>query len=799
MKNLLVSIRLAIAILMLTQSTAHSQTAVAPLSRVTQSFDADWRFLQNDAPGAQNPTFDDANWRRLNVPHDWSIEGPFDQNAPTRGAGGFLPAGVGWYRKAFSLPENAHNRRTFIEFDGVMANSDVWINGVHLGKRPFGYASFRYEMTPHLRFGAGAQNLLAVRADNAGQPASRWYAGAGIYRHVRLISTQPTHLEQWSTFVTTPQVARENATVNVKNTVVNSSEVPQNVALQVVLLDASGKAVQTATSKVQAVAAGKSVDFSQNLVVFNPQIWDVSSPQMYRAVTRVRVGNRVLDEENTPFGIRHFEFVPATGFWLNGKNLKLKGVCLHHDAGALGAAVPLRAWQRRLEILKGLGVNAIRTAHNPMAPEFLDLCDRMGFLVMNEMFDMWTLPKNPFDYHLAFPTWANIDVRDIVKRDRNHPSVILYSAGNEIRDTPNAERAKATLSSLVKTFHEFDPTRPVTQALFRPNVSRDYDNGLADILDVVGQNYREAEILAAYKQKPTRKIVGTENGHDRAVWLALRDNAPYAGQFLWAGIDYLGESRQWPQISDNFGLLFRTGAIRPMGYQRASWWSENPMVFMTRRAAPTVLTPTDPGYGTAATERRPQVLYPDWTPQNTAPHNENVEVYSNCEQVELFLNDKSLGAKPKPKDDSSRNWQVPFEAGILRAIASNGGKVVANHELRTAGAPAKIALSADKSRLAPSFEDVSYITARVTDQNGVMIPGASDLVTFSVSGPGFIAAVDNSDNSSHEPFQGNQRRAYQGECFALIKANAPGAPIVVSASAPGLASSAVVIQAVASP
>ena len=332
-------------------------------------------------------------------------------------------------------------------------------------------------------------------------------------------------------------------------------------------------------------------------------------------------------------------------------------------------------------------MNAIRTAHNPPAPEFLDLCDRMGFLVMDEMFDCWTVAKNPYDYHLYFNEWSKMDERDTILRDRNHPSIILYSVGNEIHDTPKAELAKGILEGLVAVAHEADPTRPVTQALFRPNVSHDYDDGLADLLDVIGQNYRENEILAAHAQNPSRKIIGTENQHSRAAWLALRDNPPYAGQFLWSGIDYLGESRRWPVVAAGSGLLDRTGAPKPMAFERQSWWSDKPMVFITRRVAPNALRPTDPGYEPAAQDvlRRPQVLFADWTPKNLQPHEETVEVYSNCKEVELFLNGKSLGVKPLNADASPRMWKVAFAPGTLKAVARNNGKVVATDELRTAG------------------------------------------------------------------------------------------------------------------
>ncbi len=769
--------------------------------RQTASFDADWRFLKSDVPGAEKPAFTDATWRRLNVPHDWSIEGPIDQTNKTGGAGAFLPGGVGFYRKSFTLPTSSQRKRVFIEFDGVMANSDVWINGVHLGKRPFGYVSFRYEMTPHLKFGNAAPNVLAVRTDNLGQPASRWYTGAGIYRHVRLITTGPVHLEKWATFVTTPSVAANRATVRVQSSVVNQSAAPRSVALQVTLLDSAGKTVGSGQTAAQMVAAGQSVRFERDVLVDNPRLWSIENPSLYRVVARVRAGNTTLDDEIVTTGIREARFEAATGFWLNGRNLKIKGVCLHHDAGALGAAVPLRAWERRLQTLKQIGVNGIRTAHNPMSPEFLDLCDRMGFVVMNELFDQWTGAKNPFDYHLNFKEWANIDVRDTVLRDRNHPSVIIYSAGNEIRDTPQVELAKGILTSLVATFHEFDSTRPVTQALFRPNVSHDYENGLADILDVVGQNYRENEILAAHAQKPTRKIIGTENGHDRRIWLALRDNPQYAGQFLWAGIDYLGEARTWPNIASQFGLLDRTGAKRPLAFERQSWWSDQPMVYMTRRTARSRVTATDPGYeATAAAVQRPvPPLVSDWTPPSLEAHEENVEVYSNVQSVELFLNGKSLGAKLRPADDSPRNWQVPFEPGVLRAVATSGSQVVATHELRTAGKATRIALATDRARLSPDFDDVAYVSASVVDANGVFISSASDLISFQISGPGTVVAVDNGDNATNEPFQAMQRRAYLGSCIAVLKANAPKGRITFTASAPGLQTASISIEAAQNP
>jgi beta-galactosidase len=750
----------------------------------TQSFDGGWRFLKADANAAETPRFDDSAWRAVTLPHDWAIEGPFDEKASTGQGGAWLPAGVGWYRKHFTMPANAARRRVFIDFGGVMANSEVWINGFHLGKRPYGYVSFRYELTGHLNFGA-QDNVIAVRADNSQQPASRWYAGAGIYRHVRLVTADPVHLEHWSTFVTTPKTS----VVHVAASVENQSDAAHTVALEIALIAPNGSTVATQTTAAQPVPSGKQSDFEQDLAVASPELWDLDHPALYRAAVRVRENRNTLDEESVPFGIREYHFDPATGFWLNGRNFKIKGVCLHSDGGGLGVAVPLAAWERRLNTLRTLGVNAIRLAHNPPDPEVLDLADRMGFLVMDEMFDCWTVAKNPYDYHLYFREWSAIDTRDTVMRDRNHPSIILYSAGNEIHDTPKAELAKEILSGLVSVFHANDPTRPVTQALFRPNVSHDYEDGLADLLDVVGQNYRENEILAAHEQKPTRKIIGTENQMGRNVWLALRDNAPYAGQFLWAGIDYLGEAGRWPSIASSQGLLDHTGGVKPMALERQSWWSDKQVVHIVRRVAPERRAETDPGYE-GAQRRQTQTLFNDWTPASLAPHEENVEVYSNCGEVELSLNGKSLGAKTLPADAAPRVWRVAFEPGSIAAACKSGPR----QELRTAGKAAKITLSVDRPKLRNDWEDVAYITASVTDDHGVTVPQSEAEVAFHLTGPGAIAAVDSADNTSHEPFQSSARRVYDGWCVAVVRATGAG-KIAVQATAPGLASGAVTIEA----
>jgi beta-galactosidase len=643
-----------------------------------------------------------------------------------------------------------------------------------------------------LSFGSGTNNVLTVCADTSAQPASRWYAGAGVYRHVRLVVTDPMHLAANGVFVSTPRISAAEAMVRIETAITNETATPREISVQTSLLAPDGTPVGFLESS-QTIEAGAAATLDQQIAFPNPQLWNLDDPKLYRAVSKLRAEGQIADEQTTTFGIRDAHFEADTGFWLNGRNLKLKGVCLHADGGAFGAAVPLSIWEARLKTLKTLGVNAIRTAHNPPAPEFLDLCDRLGLLVMDEFFDCWAVAKKAEDYHLYFHDWSQRDERAMILRDRNHPSIILYSVGNEIHDTPQAAKAKRILSGLIAVAHAADPTRPVTQALFRPNASHDYEDGLADLLDVVGQNYRETELLAAHEQKPSRKILGTENTQVRQPWVAMRDHAAYAGQFLWTGIDYLGESGGWPLVGHGSGLLDRTGAIRPLARERESWWSEAPMVALARRVSPNEAMPDDPGYG--AEERHTQVLFADWTPQDLKPHTENVEVYSNCKQVELFLNGKSLGKKEINADASPRNWQVPFAPGVLKAVArKEGGRAAATNELRTAGKPAHIVLTCNTKTLAPAWDDVAIVRTAIVDSRGVTIPRAGDLITFKISGPGIIAAVDNADNASHEPFHANSHHAFQGECVAFVKANAAAGKLTLTATAAGLQAGSLVIR-----
>jgi beta-galactosidase len=752
----------------------------ANAQRTVIAFDNDWKFIKEDIKNAEKEKFDDASWKKLNLPHDWSVEGKYDRANTSGRGGGFVETGIGWYRKNFIVNEATPQSKVFIEFDGVMMNSDVYINGHHLGKRPYGYISFQYELTPYLHLEKNAVNVIAVRADNSLQPASRWYTGSGIYRHVRLSVTNAIHVAHWGTFITTPVVSKEKATVQIQTTIANQTTATESISVQTKIISSENKEVATVAG-TQKLASSSSQTITQNAVVVNPNVWSVDKPQLYTAVTKIFKGKILLDEFKTTFGIRSIKFDAATGFWLNNENIKLKGVCLHHDGGAVGAAVPLAVWKKRLTMLKEVGVNAIRTSHNPQSPEFLDVCDQMGFLVMAETFDTWNAKKSSADngYNKYFNDWWEKDSHDMVVRDRNHPSIVIYSVGNEIHDNLNDTSGFRKYKMQQDLVHSLDTTRPVTMALFRPALSHVYENGLAAMMDVVGQNYRENELIAAHEKNPSWKVIGTENTHVISQWLALRDKPYMNGQFLWTGFDYLGEN-DWPAIANGQGLFDRANGKRNVAYQRESWWSNKPMVYTMRKEG-------NAGAGDWIN---------DWTPTDIDTYDEaRIQVFSNCDEVELFLNGKSHGVKPRTPDNASpRTWQITFEKGTLKTVAKNNGVVVATEELHTAGVPAKIILTADKETVADNWDDVTYVTATVVDENNIPCLAADNQLEFSVTGAGVLAATDNGDLTSTESFLSSKRFVYKGRCIAIIKANAAG-EIKVTASSEKLKSATIVLKA----
>ncbi|TDD95718.1 glycoside hydrolase family 2 TIM barrel-domain containing protein [Flavobacterium cellulosilyticum] len=748
-------------------------------ARNTTNFDSDWQFSKGDVLGAEKPQFNAKQWTKLNVPHDWSIEGPYDRDNTSGRGGGYLPTGIGWYRKTFEINKEDAKKRTSIEFDGIMANSDVWINGTHLGKRPYGYISFSYDLTPYLNF--DKPNVIAVRADNSTQPASRWYTGAGIYRHVRLVSVNPTHFTHWGTFITTPVATATRGVVNLKVEIENKG-IAGDYNVQIDIIDKAGKIVKTVESQ-KNIAANATGLITQDIEIANPKLWNIDQPNLYTATTKLYSGKTLIDNQTISFGIKKSEFIAETGYWLNGKNIKLFGVCLHHDGGAVGAAVPLGVWKERFKKLKEVGVNAIRTSHNPVSPEFLDLCDQMGFVVMNETFDTWTAAKHNGEkgYNLYFKEWWEQDTKDMILRDRNHPSIVIYSIGNEIHDDLSYPEGYKTYKMQEDVVKKYDNTRPVTMALFRPANSKVYLSGFADHMDVVGQNYRENELIAAHEAHPNWKVIGTENTHVISQWLALRDKPYMAGQFLWTGYDYLGEA-DWPETTNNQGLFDRAGNWKQQGLQRDSWWSTEAVVHIVRKS-------DNAGAGSWVA---------DWTPTDFDTYdNAKVQVYSNCDEVELFLNEKSLGSMKKPENDSPREWNVTFAEGTIKAIGKNNGKVVAQEAFTSAGEPAKIIITKSNPTLSNNWDDVSFITATVVDEKGIPCVNADNLIKFTISDSGKIIGVDNGNVMSHESYQSPERHAYNGKAIAIIKASQNGGKIEIKATAEGLESGAITVDIVA--
>src|SRR6266540_102554 len=666
--------------------------------RKTEKFDSRWRFHLGDTPGAQDVAFDDAAWRSLDLPHDWSIEGEFSEQNPAGVAGGALPGGVGWYRKSFVVPRSDSGKLVFVEFDGVYRNSEVWINGQYLGKRPYGYSSFQYELTPHLRY--GARNVIAVRVDNSQQPNSRWYSGSGIYRHVRLVTTDPVHVDQWGTYIATPAVSPESSRVTIRTTIRNERHADQAVALRTTVYDSAGKEV--ASVSTAARIPGDSVtEIAQDLRVPRPILWSLERPYVYRAIARVTCGNRPCDTYSTPFGVRSFAFRADSGFFLNGRHIKIRGICLHHDLGALGAAVNTRAIERQLEIMKAMGANALRTSHNPPAPELLDLTDRMGFIVLDEAFDMWKKEKTKFDYHLDWDAWHVRDLTDMVVRDRNHPSVFLWSIGNEVMEqwTDGDSTAAPIARELAGIVHGLDPTRPVTQAANNGSPKNPVFH--AGALDLLGHNYHHEDWADFPTQYPGGKFIITEamsalnsrgvytqpsdsvavyytpyekdkgaqppvtgrlSSYDnsRAFWGSLHEESlrlferyPFlSGMFIWQGIDYLGEPTpyEWPARSSYFGVVDLAGFPKDPFYLYQSVWTDRPMLHL--------------------------LPHWNWTPGDSV----DVWAYTNADEVELFLNGASLGVKRKPETVSHLMWRVAYAPGTLRGVARTAGRVMATAE-----------------------------------------------------------------------------------------------------------------------
>ena len=780
--------------------------------RRTENFCKSWKFNLGDIPNGQAPGLDDSRWRVLDLPHDWSIEGEFSKEHPATPGGGALPGGIGWYRKSFATPESDKGKLVFVEFDGVYRNSEVWVNGQYLGKRPYGYSSFNYELTPFLKYGKG-ENVLAVKVDNSQQPNSRWYSGSGIYRNVWLVTTEKVCADHWGTFVTTPEVTKQSAKVSVLTKVRNASGQDQPVTLKTVVLDRDGKEISAVTS--QTVAPKDAVcEIVQDLTVKNPVLWSLDDPRLYKAVTTIECGNRVCDDYGTIFGIRTFVFDSDRGFLLNGRQMKIRGVCDHHDLGCLGAAVNTRAIERQLEILKAMGCNGIRTSHNPPAPELLDLCDKMGFIVMDEAFDMWKKKKTDYDYSLDWDKWHRRDLEDMILRDRNHPSVFIWSIGNEIveqwdrQDSSGAVIAKE-LAGVIKTL---DATRPITSNCNDPNPLNPLIRSGA--LDLIGYSYSQSSFPMFPKTYPGKKFIGSEttsalatrgsydmpsdsirrwplrwdlpftNGNadfscssydncsapwgstHEETWKIIKKYDFLSGMYIWTGFDYLGEPTpySWPARSSYFGIVDLAGFPKDAYYMYQSEWTDKPVLH----------------------------VFPhwNWNKGDTV----DVWAYTNCEEVELFLNGQSLGTKKKAADDLHIMWRLSFEPGTLKAIGRTGGKEILIREIKTAGAPVKIVLEADRNVIAADSKDLSFVSVKVLDEQGTLVPHADNLIHFGLSGEGRIVGVDNGLQTSHESFKANDRKAFNGLCLVVIQSTEKAGRITLNATSDRLKGSSIIID-----
>ena len=822
-------------------------TAVLAASPVRErlSFDSDWRFIKGDPAGISNelsyanikpwvtangnqfvrdgtnvscpsgdlgadvgyiqPDWNDATWHSITLPQDWGIAGPFDIHSP--GETAKLPwSGIGWYRKHFGIPASDAGRKIYLDVDGAMSYANVWLNGHYVGGWPYGYASWEVDLTPYLKFGGA--NVLAIRLDNP-KSSSRWYPGGGIYRNVWLSKTAPVHVGHWGTYVTTPVVNGTNATVKIQVTADNDADADAAVSVKNEIFELEADCDKDdsvgATTNDLKISAHNSGTFETEINVEHPELWTLEHPQRYVVVTSVIQNGECVDSYETPFGIRTIQFDADKGFFLNGQHVRIQGVCDHSDLGAIGTVVNVSALRRQIEILKEIGCNAIRTSHNPPAPELLDLCDQMGVMVMDESFDCWQKGKRPNDYHVLFPDWHEKDWRAELRRDRNHPSIILWSIGNEVPD--QGSRAGLRIGAeLTRIAHEEDPTRPTTAAC--DHIDSGFD-GFQTNLDVFGYNYKPFKYADFHSANPDRPLFGSEtastissrgeyfypvqtNHNDGKYGFQMSSydlSAPYwattpdqefrgedenpcvAGEFVWTGFDYLGEPTPFdksgdPSRSSYFGIVDLAGFKKDRFYlYQARWRPDFPMAHLV-----------------------PQGW--NWPAGQITP----VYVYTSGDEAELFLNGKSLGRKHKGQYEYRLVWDdVKYEPGELKVVAYKNGKRWAKDEVRTTGEPAKIVLSAERKRISADGKDLLYVTAMVEDKKGLTAPLADNAIHFDLSGPGEIVATDNGDPTDLNAFPSHDRKAFNGLALAIVRCNDSG-KITLEASSPGLKSARLKIK-----
>jgi len=782
-----------------------------------QDFDAGWKFNLGDVPGAESATFDDSQWRDLDLPHDWSIEdlpaatgknqiGPFSEYSPGKGSTGNVMGGTGWYRKTFTLKKSSEGKQVQICFDGVYMESDVWINGEHLGFHPYGYTPFNYDLTKFLK-PSGEKNTLAVKVNNPGKN-SRWYSGSGIYRHVILQTTNQVNIPVWGTFITTPEVSAEKATVKINTTVSNENSKDGEFIITTRIISPEGSPLSTSEART-SVKAGKKVEAEQVFEMKAPKLWSIDSPNLYTAVTEIRVNDKPVDQKTNTFGIRSIEFSAEKGFLLNGKRILLKGGCMHHDNGPLGSATIDRAEERRVELMKKFGFNAIRTSHNPPSSQFLDACDRLGVLVIDEAFDHWQRPKNPEDYHRYFDEWHQRDLEAMILRDRNHPSVILWSIGNEINERADSSGLKITkkLSAIIKNL---DTTRPVTEAIceFWDNKGKPWEATIPafELLDVGGYNYQWRKYESDHEKFPKRMMIGTESVAKEAFenWQMVEKHPYVLGDFVWTSMDYLGESGighslvskggkdqfspGWPWYNSYCGDIDICGFKKPQSYFRDVVWKISNLEMASHAPIPDGMKEIVSFWG-----------WPDevqsWNWAGQEGKKIQVNVYSNYPEVRLELNGKVIGSKSVSADTKlTASFELAYEAGELKAVALKDGKELETKVLKTTGKPTKIRLTADRSELKASRNDLSYVTVEILDEAGALVPDANLPVQFKVEGMGELAAVENGNPKDMKSFRKPQVNSFNGRCLVILRPTGVSGEIKLKAESAGLEGTEITVK-----
>lgn len=754
--------------------------------------DFDWKFMLGDYEGAMNPQYDDSKWNMVNLPHDASIYGNFvkDSLGGTR-QNGFRPRHIGWYRKHLNIKEELEGKRIFLEFEGVYRASDVWVNGIHCGSFLNGYLDFQYDITSLVKPG---ENIIAVRFDNTFKESSRWYTGEGITRDVYLNIVDNLHVDRYGTYVTTPKTAKDKAQVKVETNVINQSADSVQCRLITNILSPSGNIVASRTSLVP-LGKNEKFEINQEFEVKDPAMWDIDNPQLYKAISSVYNKEQLVDTYETTFGIREIDFNPEQGFLLNGRKVFLKGVCLHHDLGPLGAASFDRAWEKRLDILKNkLGCNAIRLSHNPYPKYVLDWCDRNGMLVFDEAYDKWNEqyygPGEKFEDH-----WKQ-DVETFLKRDRNHPSVFVWSVGNEVvqqqkKDKDTIESGVSILKEMLAFVHKLEPSRKVTCALYParyngikyndPKFYTSAPHQMAFYPDVMSVNYQSSFFKKDHEKYPQLIFLSSELATGEAGYDYFNYDHSYScGQFYWGGTEYIGESFGWPSKGWINGAIDLCDNFKPVAYSIESFYSDRPMVqiaVLDKNKSENKL------WNDAKISWKPMFFHWNWQKDEKL----TVQTFTNCDSVQLFINGKSAGIESiMNKKLPQLFWNVAFEKGKIEARGIKNGKVVAKNVLSTAGDPYRILLEADRDTIKADGLDLSYITVKVVDKNGIVVPTASNKIFFSVSGEGTNAGVGNGNIMSNELWQANSRSAFNGECQLIVRSSGSNGKVAIEVHSKGL-------------